>query len=600
MKSFLQGLAGSILGVVITFMMGFLLLFLLMLGMVTQIQTTVKKSSKKPIKNNTVLHLKLDYPIEEYVSNNPWDQINMMSFKPVKRMSLKVLLNAIREARTDDQIPGIFLEAELSGADPSDIEELRIALKEFKESGKWIVSYQEIYTHMRYYLSSVADEIYLNPVGALEFTGLGAEIMFFKKALDKLEIDVQAIRASKNKYKSAIEPFLYEKMSEANRQQTEELLSGIWNHLLEGIASERNLDVKGLNHLASKLLIQNPSDAVRHQLVDEVKYRDEVLKILRSKCDLKEDGELSYISLSKYARRFMPDQFDIPENDSNKNVALVYADGTIVDGESDEQMISSGKLTQTLRDIRRSPEIKAVVLRVNSPGGSALASEVICREITLLKKEKIVVASFGYLAASGGYYIACTADKIFCRPTTITGSIGVFGVMPVIDKFFDKKLGLTFDHANTNDHSSFLSITKPLDKLELEVVQKRVDSIYETFKSRVAEGRSMTKSNVHEVAQGRVWTGRDALDAGLVDNIGGLQDAIDEAAKLAGLEKYEVKEYPEKKNPFNEFVEAWQTKVEFNQLKKSLGPLNAYFKVFKELQKARGVQARLPYFIKIY
>ena len=554
------------------------------------------------VKNNSILHLKLDKPISE----TSYFELDQSTFQPSEKMGINDIVRSIDYAKTDDKIKGIYFEPTSFSAGLANLEELHDALEDFKESGKFLVSYSEGYSQASYYLASVSDEIYIYPTGSLAWSGLSSERMFFSQMLDKLEIDMQIIRGSNNKFKSAVEPFILDKMSPANREQTEKYMFSFWDHMVSEISKSRNIGVEQLNTLADEMSITNAQKAVDFKFATGIKYQDEVEDILKEKMEIEDDKKLKTISLNKYmsvAKRKMK-----VKNLKNHNIAIVYANDEIISGKGSPEMIGSETTVKHLRKARLADSVKAVVLRVNSPGGSALASDVIWREIELIKKSgKKVVVSMGNLAASGGYYISCNADKIFAQENTITGSIGVFGMIPNAQGFFNNKMGITFDRAKTNEHADLMSISKPLSDEEYKVIQKEVDRIYDDFITKVAEGRSISKEMVDSIGQGRVWSGKDAIEIGLVDEIGGIEDAVNYAAELANIEKPIILDIPKrKKDQFEDILKALseeQDKVStsINSPGTFSSELLNQLQILKSLniQSKDRIQARMPYVITI-
>ncbi|MEN8786766.1 MAG: signal peptide peptidase SppA, partial [Flavobacteriales bacterium] len=486
-----------------------LILFLIIIGISSVIFEGPEPVS---VERNSVLHLKFDQPISE----TSYFQLEPTALKALNVMGLNDIVRSIDYAAEDDKIKGIYLEPSFMSVGLGGLEEIHDALERFKKSEKFIVAYSEAYSQGGYYLASVADEIYVYPTGAMEWSGLSSEKMFFKQMLDKVGVEMQIIRGSNNKFKSAVEPYFLEKMSDANREQTEKYLFSFWDHWVAEISKARGVSVSDLNSFADNMTISSPAKAVENKLATAVKYQDEVEGILKEKLSLTEKDKLKSVGLSDYMEYTKTKL--LVKNSGVKNIAIVYANGEIVSGKGTAEMIGSETTVQHLRKARNNDSIKAVVLRVNSPGGSALASDVIWREIELIKKSgKKVVVSMGDLAASGGYYISCNADRIFAQENTITGSIGVFGVVPNAQKLMNEKVGITFDRAKTNEHADLMSFTKPLTDEEYSVIQKEVDRIYDDFISRVAEGRGISKAMVDSIGQGRVWSGKDALSINLVD-----------------------------------------------------------------------------------
>ena len=555
------------------------------------------------VKENGILHIKLDETISE-VSQTGFDP-NSTEFI-AKKFGIKELKIGLDEAANDDNIKGILLNIDNISTGMASAEEIRNALLNFKDnSGKFIYSYSEVYSQGSYYLSSVADEVFLYPTGMLDFRGLGSELMFFKGALDKLGVEMQIIRGSNNKFKSAVEPFIYKQMSDANREQMMTILNSLWGNMLTNIKSSRNISIEKMNEIADSIQVRNAQSAVDYQLVDQLLYEDELFERLKKETDTPEDQELNLVSFSKYcSSKSKMKKMNFSELSGKSNVAIVYASGEIVSGKGNRDQIGSEKIAGAIREARLDSDIKALVLRVNSPGGSALASDVIWREVVLTKEAKPVVVSMGDLAASGGYYISCAADRIFSQPNTITGSIGVFGMIPNVGPMMENKLGITFDRAETNNHA-VVSLTKALSEEEKDIIQDEVDNIYNEFITKVAEGRDGLKvEDVDEIGQGRVWSGVDALRLGLVDELGGIDDAIAYAAEKAGINDGEVKikTLPEyKSDELLEIIEmlndqeANTTLVSsplFNNIKKEIEFLNNF-------KSSDRIQARLPYDIII-
>lgn len=552
------------------------------------------------VKKNSILKIELDKPIGERTYSQP--MFTGEGFEDAGKLGINSIIESIEFAQTDEKIKGIYLHTNSISVGLANIEELRDALEEFKESGKFIVSYSEGYTQGTYYLASVSDEIYLYPTGSLQWSGLASERMFFKQMLDKLDIDMQIIRGSNNKFKSAVEPFITDKMSEANREQTEKYMFSFWNHLVSGISTSRNISVEELNEIADNMLISNAEKALKYKFVTGLKYQDEVDDILKEKMGVEDEKDLKWVTLDKYLT-YTSRKLSVKRR-KKQNIAIVYANGEIISGKGNQEMIGSETTVKHLRKARLNDSIKAVVLRVNSPGGSALASDVIWREIELIKKAgKPVVVSMGDLAASGGYYISCNADRIFAQENTITGSIGVFGMIPNAERFFKNKMGITFDRAKTNEHADLMSISKPLTEEEYKVIQKEVDRIYDDFITKVSKGRNMSKEMVDSIGQGRVWSGKDAIAINLVDEIGGIEEAVQHAATLAKLDNPIVMEIPKaKKDPLEDIMkmlnqgeeESTNTLIKANTI---TGEMFGILQTLKNmnLQAQDRIQARMPY-----
>jgi protease-4 len=598
MKEFFKYFLATIAGLFVTL----ILVTLIFVGIIGAALSGGDKKEAK-VKDNTVLHIKLDGPIAERGSKNPFEDFDPFNMEATKSMGLNEILENIEKAKEDDRIKGIFLDISIVQGGMATVEEVRNALIDFKESGKFIISYSEIFSQKAYYLASVSDQINVNPAGILEFKGLGTQMMFFKKALEKLEVEMQIIRGTNNKFKSAVEPFMYEKMSPANREQVQKFLDAMWNHMLAGISKERNVSVEELNRIADGMLIRDGDDAVEYKLADKSAYYDEVMAEIRTRLEIEEDKDINMIALSKYSSAKSKNKLDIDIESKFKKdkIAIVYAYGEIQGGKNKKGVMGSESIAEAIKEARKDSTVKAVVLRVNSPGGSALASDVMWREIILTKKVKPVIVSMGDVAASGGYYISCAADKIYAQPNTITGSIGVFGTLPNAKGLFENKLGITMDTVNTNRHSDIMNLMRPLTPEEYSIIQQGVDKIYDDFITKVADGRKMTKEMVDSIGQGRVWAGTDALSIGLVDEIGGVEDAIEYAAELAKLgEDYAIKSLPKQKDPFEEFMLELSGEMEAKIISNKLGDNYRYIQVIEEIVSRKGYMARMPYDVVVY
>ena len=587
MKQFFGAFLGSVIGIVLA-------TIIVVVIIVASIKASFGSLNAKDesdvsvVKTNSVLKLVLDGQIADREKENPFKDFGDLGpLMDQGGSGLNTMLDKISKAKNDDKIKGIFLYAKNLEAGFATIEELRGALEGFKKSGKFIYSYAENYGQKEYYLASVANKVFLNPQGALEWKGLSMSLMFFKNAFEKLGVDVQVFRHGK--FKSAVEPFLLDKMSASNRLQSETFLNSIWNTMLFKISSDRKFSVDDLNKMANTLSIRFPEDAVG-SLVDAAIYEDEVINAIKKKIGVAEKDKLSLVDFGKYD----PKEKRANGLESSK-IAVIYANGSISGGQGSDDEIGSDALAKTIKDARLDDKIKAIVLRVNSPGGSALASDVIWREVTLAKKVKPVIVSMGNLAASGGYYISCAADRIFAQPNTITGSIGVFGMMPNIKKALEQKLGITVDTVNTNLHSDVGGALRAVSASEFDYIQSGVEKVYDVFTKRVAEGRKMSQADVDSIGQGRVWTGTDALKLNLVDELGGLNDAIAYAAKKSKLSSYKLVELPKQKSPFEAFLGNKETELESRLIKKNLGISYTYFKQLQKIANLKGIQARLPF-----
>ena len=536
-----------------------------------------------------VLRLELNGEIQDRVEEMPFD-LSEITGQDVNILGLNDILANIKKAKTDENIKGIYIEIGMISAGFATREEIRNALLDFKESGKFITTYSEIYTQGSYYLASVADYICMYPEGGMELRGLNSTIPFFTNALKKMGIEPQVIRHGK--FKSAVEPFMLTEMSDENREQIETYMGSIWEHFLKNVASDRKLTRDRLNEMAENLEIQTTEDAVRLGLVDSLFYRDQFQNHLANLMEQENYDDINFISLKKYNKvknENARDKF------KKEKVAVIYAQGEIQSGEGSETVIGSERISKAIRKARKDEKVKAIVLRVNSPGGSALASDVIWREMKLANEEKPVVVSMGDVAASGGYYIACASDKIYASPNTITGSIGVFGIMPNIEELMTDKIGITFDNVKTNKFADLGSVNRPLTQEEYDIIQKGVVDVYNTFTSKVAEGRDMSQENVDDIGQGRVWSGTNAMDINLIDEYGGLEAAVAGAAELAELEDYRIYELPEQKDPFQELLEQLEEDMQTSWIKYQLGDQYKYYKTIQDIKHLKGVQARMPY-----
>lgn len=543
----------------------------------------------------TVLKLSLEGEIAERTDAS----FNSTSFSMDSKLGLADLLKGFEEAANDDAIKGIYLEIGSVSCGYATAYELRTAIHDFRKSGKFVVAYLsgEAISQKQYYIASAASEVYGFSSSAIEFVGLGAELMFFKKTFDKVGLEMQVIRGSNNDFKSAVEPYFREEMSDSSRLQVQRYMQSIWDEMVKDIAKDRKITTASLNEIAENVKIKRMDDAVKCKMIDGTMYRDEVEALVAKKANM---DDLSKIrAFETYAKeRFKMDQMGISD-DGGANVAVIVAEGAIsVDGDE----MTSQKICKYMREVRQDDAIKTVVLRINSPGGSALASEEIWREASLIAKKKKLIVSMGDVAASGGYYIATPASVIFAEPSTITGSIGVFGVIPYTGAMLENNFGLTFDRVQTHSHS-ILSLNRKLTPEEFNLVQKEVDDIYQQFKQRVSDGRGLTKKQVEVVARGRVWTGSDALKIGLVDKIGGLNDALAYAIKEAKIKDAVVRYYPKvKEDPIAELVEKLSEKEQESiRVKRSKTPkiIDETLAKMAKIDQWTGIQMRLPYEIDL-
>ena len=557
-------------------------------------------SSDVSVKDNSVLKISLTADMPDKVTDGM--SFDYMSMTPIKQIGLNDALKSIEKAKTDDRIKGIYLDMDGASAGTATIEELRNKLIEFKESGKFIISYATAYSQFGYYLASVADEVYVNPQGGMSWQGMCSQIMFYKNVLEKLGVEMQVFRHGQ--FKSAVEPYICDKMSPANRKQYSVLLNSIWGKVCKGISETRGISVEDLNMYADSLSLRKAEDAVTLKFADAVKYYDEVIDELKAKSGFDGKDKDMFIDLEKYAKASVP---GVKENKSKNEVAVLFAEGEIVDGNGGKGQMGGDKIAEELRKIRENDDVKAVVLRVNSPGGSGLASEVMWREIQKVKQAgKPVVVSMGNLAASGGYYISCSADYIYAQPTTLTGSIGVFGMFPNLQGLVTDKIGLTIDTVCTNAHADFGSTMRPVTEMEFNYVQQSIEDFYDTFLTRVFDGRKgkgaeghvlSEKALVDSIGQGRVWAGADAIEIGLVDELGSLNDAVKKAVELANIPDYKIVEYPAKKEWFEELAEQFDISAKI--MKSELGENYIYYQNAKRIAETSGIQARMEHDIVI-
>ena len=584
----------SLVAALIVSIIGTLIFILIVSGLISGFSNLETKQLN--IDNKTVLHLTLDGQIGE----NGSTKFDKESFSIESKIGLSAILNAFKEAEKDQNIKGIFIEITDLKCGFSTAKEIREAINEFERSGKFAIAYNsgEVITQKEYYISSAANTNYAFPTSTLEFMGLGSELMFFKNTLDKLEVEIQVVRGKNNDFKSAVEPFFRENMSDSSRLQIQRYLTSIWADIRLDISKDRKVSVEKLNEIAENALIRRAKDAVKYKLIDATKYRDEVLDLISKKIQLEKDKEINFLSFEKYAKKkFYQEQILVKSEDPN--IAVILAEGDV---STSGDGLTSENICELFREVRKMKSIKTVVFRINSPGGSALASDEIWREVKLTNKVKKVIVSMGDVAASGGYYIAAPATTIFAEPTSITGSIGVFGMIPYTGKMLENKLGLTFDRASTNSHA-ILSLNRKLTPEEFAIIQNEVDDIYFDFLNRVAEGRGMTTQQVNKIARGRVWTGRDAQKIGLVDQLGGIEDAIKFAAKKAGIKDSKILYFPNVKEDkladLLEMIEDSENKASIKTSTKIPEEFLEYYQKIKSLEKYTGIQMRIPYEISL-
>ena len=546
----------------------------------------IPKEEVVVVKDNSVLKIEFKDPILDRTSDNPFSDIDLLNSSTEGSVEFKDILDNIEKAKNDDKIKGIYLNFSSVNAGFSQIEEIRNKLLDFKESGKFIYSYADSYSQPAYYLASVSDKIALNPEGIIELKGLSAEIMFYKGLMDKLGIEAQIIRHGK--FKSAVEPFMYNQMSNENREQIEKLLNSISDYMIDGIATEREgITSEEIHKMINNMYLSSARKCLEGGIIDKIAYQDQILSDL-------EDKSEHEITLTDYMKVKNP-----KTSVSDNKIAIIYATGEINTGKGSYNTIGSETTVEAIREASEDENVKAIVLRVNSPGGSALASEIIWREINLAKQKKKVVVSMGDYAASGGYYIACNADKIFANNSTLTGSIGVFGIVPNTKNFLNEKLGVYIETVKTHKHSDIANGYRKLSDDELNVIQNSVEDIYETFITHVSEGRGIPVRKVDEIGQGRVWSGADALSIGLIDEIGGLEDAIASAADLSDLEDYRIITLPKKTDMFEEFIESFSAKQNII-LPEFLGISEKTINQLEFLNSKDKIQARIPFIMEVH
>lgn len=583
MKEFFKYLFASMLGFFLSMVIIFIIFFVIIVGAISSIDS----DKTVTVSNNSVLFLNLDQPITERTPKNPFGNLPIVGGDEKDGIGLNDLLKSIQRAKTDDNIKCIYLNVSSPNAGFATMREVRNALIDFKKSHKKIIAYSEVYTQGAYYLASSADKIYLNPEGALEFKGFSSELTFFKGTLEKVGVEMQVIRVGN--YKSAVEPFILDKMSDYNRKQVTAYVGGLYNTFLTDIAKSRDIQKDSLYKIADDFRVRQPQDAVNFKMVDALKYKDQILEELKGLSGRTKDENVRTVSINDYAK-------NNKDSGSGKDkVAVIYANGEISGGEGNDNQIGSERISRAIRKARLDDDIKAVVIRVNSPGGSALASDVIWREIVLTKKEKPVIASFGDVAASGGYYIGCAADSIFVQPNTITGSIGVFGIIPNFQNLMTNKLGITFDGVKTGKYADIMATNRPMTEGERFIIQNELNRIYNGFVSRVADGRKKSKAYIDSIGGGHVWIGTDAVQIGLADRIGSFNDAIKAAAKKAKIKDYKVVEYPDVVDPLKSLMDESTDRIKTYYTKQELGENYFLYQQMKKVIASSGIQARMPF-----
>lgn len=581
--NFFKAFLASCLGSLVAFIVLSFLVVSIFIGVISSLSNT---DALTTVKDNSVLHLKLDVPITEAEIEDPFEGLPIPG--AVSSIGLLPLKRTLEHAKNDPKIKGIYLDLSMFMAGYGVAREVRQALEDFKSSGKWIVAYSEFYTEQAYYIVSVADKVFLNPEGEIEFNGLTVEVSFFKRLFDKLEIKPQIFRVGD--FKSAVEPFMLDHMSTENELQLNELISDINASMLNDIAKSRNIEISRLREMSNKMLVTNTQSSLELGLIDSLYYFDQVQDELRKRLSIEKNGAITFVKYNKYKKSFST------YSDSKNEIAVIVADGDIFPGKASQGVIGSDTFAEELRKARTNDRVKAIVLRINSPGGSALASDVMWREIKLASEVKPVIASMSDYAASGGYYLAMACDTIVAQPTTITGSIGVFSVLFDMSSFLDSKIGITFDQVKTGEIGELITVTRPLTNVEKAIWQKKTEDIYESFTAKAAEGRGMSVEALKKVASGRVWTGTQAMERGLVDVLGTYEDALSIAADKAGIAgDYKTRFYPVQKSFIQEWLSGMEENAETKALKSSLGEHYSTYKQLKKLKTFQGSQARMPF-----
>lgn len=583
MRDFFKYLFASMLGFFLSMVIIVIIIFVIIVGAISSIDS----DKTVTVSNNSVLFLNLDQAITERTPKNPFGSLPIVGSDEKDGIGLNDLLKSIQRAKNDDNIKCIYLSVSSPNAGYATMREVRNALIDFKKSHKKIIAYSEVYSQSAYYLASAADKVYLNPEGALEFKGFSSELTFFKGTLEKVGVEMQVIRVGN--YKSAVEPFILDKMSDYNRKQVTAYVGGLYQTFLTDIANSRDIQKDSLYKIADDYKVRDPKDAVNFKMVDALKYKDQILEELKGLSGRTRGENVRTVSINDYIKN------NTDTGSGKDKVAVIYANGEISGGEGNDNQIGSERISRAIRKARLDDDIKAIVIRVNSPGGSALASDVIWREIVLTKKEKPVIASFGDVAASGGYYIGCAADSIFVQPNTITGSIGVFGLIPNFQNLMTNKLGITFDGVKTGKYANIMATNRPMTEGERFIIQNELNRIYNGFVSRVADGRKKSKAYIDSIGGGHVWIGTDAVQIGLADRIGSFNDAIKAAAKKAKVKDYKVVEYPDVVDPLKSLMDESTDKIKMYFTKQELGDNYVLYQQMKKVISSSGIQARMPF-----
>ena len=588
MKNFLKYTLATITGIIIASILFFVVMIASLSALVS--------SGEKPvtITEKSVLVLKAGVEIPDRGNQNPLAGIDILNLSLASAPGLNEILHNLQKATADPKIKGILIENGLASSGWATSGEIRDALLKFKKHGKFIIAYSDlVLTQQAYYLSTAADKIFIQPGTTVDFKGLHGEIMFYKKALDKIGVEVQVTRHGK--FKGAVEPFILDKLSEENKSQINDYMGSIWKHVVSEISASRNIPEDKLNLYADNLTGNIDSEALKNKLIDGLIYRDQLIDTLKSLSGISSDKDLNLVSMTKYSKVAETGQKAFSDN----KIAVIYASGSIVAGKGSDDNIGGNNYAEVIRKVRLDSSVKAIVLRVNSPGGTAIAADLMWRELELASKVKPVVVSMGNYAASGGYFISAPAKRIYADPATISGSIGVFGLLPNAGKLMGEKLGLTTEIVSTNKNSDFPSISRPMTSYEKEIMQTSIENTYKDFVNKVAEGRNMRSGAVDSIGQGRVWSGTSAIGIGLVDSLGGLNDAIKGAATLAGIKSWRLRELPEIEDPYMRILSQLGGELKMSLLKNELGESVRFYNILKEINELSGIQARLPYLLDV-
>ncbi len=584
--NFFKTFFASLLAMVVFVFVGFIFFLILI--------SSISSKEEVLVKENSVLHLKLDAQITELQQEDPFAGLPFLG-REIPNIGLMQLKQAIDHAQSDANIKGIYLDVSYPQTGFSTLEEIRQSLIDFRKSGKWVVAYTEVMSEGAYYLSTAADKVYLNPEGEMEFNGMTIEVSFFKRLFDKLEIKPQVFRVGE--FKSAVEPFLLEKMSDANKLQLTELANSIYDYMLVGISEERGISKERLEELSDKMMVRNAALAKEFGLIDSLLYQDEFETVLKNKMSISPSADVNFITYGKYRKSYS-------NYKSSKNeIAVIVAEGTIMPGSGDhsDQLVGADTYVEEIRKARKNKNIKAIIIRVNSPGGEFRSSDMIWREIQLAKKEKPVIASMSDYAASGGYYLSMGCDTIVAQPHTITGSIGIFGMMFDMSSFLGNKIGITFDEVKTGEFGEMYTVSRPLNEAERSYWQTSLNEHYELFTGKAAEGRKVTKDEIKQVASGRVWTGAQATERKLVDVLGGFDDAVKIAAEKAGINSdYKLRFYPAEKPFLEKFMSKFQENSKTDALKSELGEHYIWYQQLQKIKSFQGAQARMPFEFNIH